>query len=284
MSIRRVIRMGHRRQREAKDKIDTINEEEDSQLTSRREVDDIVNVSVNVNVNVNNDVRPRKGNVIDRKNRGISNGSRSNKSRSSSSSNKNNNNNSSSKTNRDSNHRRKNARSSNRNASNNRRKTRVHWNPKVEKKRHVMLNDLTIEERDSVWYNENDTKIILAMAKITVKMMMKNELCDDIDYCSRGLEGKTLIGSKKRNRKKSIVRKAVLTEQEVQRMDRVMIPEKLANASMKYTKDVTEARDYANQDEQDIMEYLNDMRIISKTIHRVDHDNIFNNKCKNNNS
>lgn len=261
MSIRRVIRMGHRRQREAEDKIDTIIEEEDSELTSRREVDDIVNV------NADNDLRPRKGNVIDRKNRGISNGSRSGKSQSSSSSssssNKNNNkNNSSSKTNRDSNHRRKNARSSNRNASNNRRKTRVHWNPKVEKKRHVMLNDLTNEERDSVWYNENDTKIILAMAKITVKMMMKNELCDDIDYCSRGLEGKTLIGSKRRNRKKSIVRKAVLREQEVQRVDRVMIPEKLANASIKYTKDITEARDYANQDEQDIMEYLNDMRII----------------------
>jgi hypothetical protein len=45
------------------------------------------------------------------------------------------------------------------------------------------------EEREAIRYTEADTKIILAMAKVTVKMMMKGEVCDDVDYCSRGLEG-----------------------------------------------------------------------------------------------
>jgi hypothetical protein len=66
---------------------------------------------------------------------------------------------------------------------------RVHWNHKVEKKRHYRTQDLRPEERDAIWYTEADTKIILAMAKVTVKMMMKGETCDDVDYCSRGLEG-----------------------------------------------------------------------------------------------
>jgi hypothetical protein len=66
---------------------------------------------------------------------------------------------------------------------------RVHWNHKVEKKRHYRTQDLRPEEREAIWYTEADTKIILAMAKVTVKMMMKGEVCDDVDYCSRGLEG-----------------------------------------------------------------------------------------------
>ena len=68
-------------------------------------------------------------------------------------------------------------------------KKRIHWNHKVEKKRHYRTQDLRPEEREAIWYTDADTKIILAMAKVTVKMMMKGEVCDDIDYCSRGLEG-----------------------------------------------------------------------------------------------
>jgi len=70
---------------------------------------------------------------------------------------------------------------------------RLHWNHKVEKKRHYRTQDLRPEEREAIWYTEADTKIILAMAKVTVKMMMKGEVCDDVDYCSRGLEGKSKL-------------------------------------------------------------------------------------------
>lgn len=69
---------------------------------------------------------------------------------------------------------------------------RVQWNHKVEKKRHYRIQDLRPDEREAIWYTEADTKIILAMAKVTVKMMMRGEACDDVDYCSRGLEGNFL--------------------------------------------------------------------------------------------
>lgn len=134
---------------------------------------------------------------------------------------------------------------------------RVHWNHKVEKKRHFRVQDLSNDEKEAVWYTEGDTKIILAMAKVTVKMMMKGEPCDDIDYCSRGLEGKTPAGSKNRQKNKLRVRKALLEEQEIQREEGVLDPEYLAQVSIKYSKDViAEAHMVALNDERSIQEYL----------------------------
>ena len=134
---------------------------------------------------------------------------------------------------------------------------KVHWYHKVEKKRHHRLQDLSPDEKESVWYTENDTKIILAMAKVTVKMMMKGEHCDDVDYCSRGLEGKTPVGSKRRQKNKLRVRKALLEEQEIQREEGVNDPEYLAQVSIKYSADVVQqAHDTALEDERVIQEYL----------------------------
>ena len=134
---------------------------------------------------------------------------------------------------------------------------RLHWNHKVEKKRHHRLCDLTIEEKEAVWYTCNDTKIILAMAKVTVKMMMRGEPCDDIDYCSRGLEGKTPTGSKRRQKNKLRVRKALLEEQSIQREEDVYDPDYLAQVSIKYSKAVREeAHKSALRDERSIQEYL----------------------------
>jgi hypothetical protein len=292
--------MGQRRQRAAvaaterdhnhndaarEDKIQTIIEEgEESEkyttiltspkkLTSPKSNDDEVN-NDNNNVFNNTDLTPRKRDILDRNKKRIKNSNKSSTSNSSRRSKKSDSNGSSSKTNRSgTNHERKkkttrtttNNNTTENSNNNNRRKQgeqrEIHWNPKVEKKRHIMLRDMTDEERDSVWYGGNDTKIILGMAKVTVRMMMKGEVCDDIDYCSRGLEGKTVIGSKKRSKNKSVVRRAVLTEQEIQRMDGVIDPEQLAKSSYKYTKAVNDtARDYAIQNEQDIIGYLNDVR------------------------
>jgi hypothetical protein len=300
MPIRRMINMGQRRQRAAvaaterdhnhndaarEDKIQTIIEEgEESEkyttiltspkkLTSPKSNDDEVN-NDNNNVFNNTDLTPRKRDILDRNKKRIKNSNKSSTSNSSRRSKKSDSNGSSSKTNRSgTNHERKkkttrtttNNNTTENSNNNNRRKQgeqrEIHWNPKVEKKRHIMLRDMTDEERDSVWYGGNDTKIILGMAKVTVRMMMKGEVCDDIDYCSRGLEGKTVIGSKKRSKNKSVVRRAVLTEQEIQRMDGVIDPEQLAKSSYKYTKAVNDtARDYAIQNEQDIIGYLNDVR------------------------
>ena len=138
---------------------------------------------------------------------------------------------------------------------------KVHWYHKVEKKRHHRLQDLTPEEKESVWYTENDTKIILAMAKVTVKMMMKGEHCDDVDYCSRGLEGKTPVGSKRRQKNKLRVRKSLLEEQEIQRDEGVNDPEYLSQVSIKYSADVVQhAHNVAVEDERVIQDYLQSTR------------------------
>ena len=136
-------------------------------------------------------------------------------------------------------------------------KKKLTFHHKVEKKRHHRLQDLSEEERENVWYTEGDTKIILAIAKVTVKMMMKGEPCDDMDYCSRGLEGKTPDGSKKRQKNKLRVRKALLEEQEIQREEGVYDPEYLAQVCRKYSREVvTAAHSQALRDERDIQEYL----------------------------
>jgi hypothetical protein len=133
----------------------------------------------------------------------------------------------------------------------------IHWNHRVEKKRHHRLQDLTKEEKEAVWYTESDSKIILAMAKVTVKMMMKGEQCDDVDYCSRGLEGKTPAGSKQRQKNKLKVRRALLEEQQLQREEGSHDPEYLAQVSIKHSKDICEqARNTALRDEEAIREYL----------------------------
>lgn len=140
-------------------------------------------------------------------------------------------------------------------------KKKLHWNRKVEKKRHYRIQDLTQEEVESIWYQEYDTKIILAMAKVTVKMMMKGEPCDDDDYCSRGLEGKTPTGSKRRQKNKMKVRKALLEEQDIQREEGVNDPEYLGQVSRKYSEDIVQqAHSQGLRDEQEAMAYLSDIR------------------------
>jgi hypothetical protein len=136
-------------------------------------------------------------------------------------------------------------------------KKSVRWNHRVEKKRHHRLQDLSNEEKEAVWYTENDSKLILAMAKVTVKMMMKGEPCDDIDYCSRGLEGKTPAGSKQRQKNKLKVRKALLEEQEIQRDEGIHDDEYLAQVSRTNSEEVcAQAREVAKRDEEAIRDYL----------------------------
>jgi hypothetical protein len=133
----------------------------------------------------------------------------------------------------------------------------IHWNHKVEKKRHIRRQDMTAAERESVWYTESDTKLILAIAKVTVKMMMRGEPCDDVDYCSRGLEGKTPLGSKQRQKNKMQVRKALIEEQEIQREESVLDQEYLAQISIKNSKEVRmQAHHVAVSDERDVRDYL----------------------------
>jgi hypothetical protein len=143
---------------------------------------------------------------------------------------------------------------------NNSNKKKLTWNHKVQKKRHPRIADYTPDEIESVWYTENDTKIILAIAKVTVKMMMRGEPCDEIDYCSRGLEGKTPEGAKRRQYNKLKVRKALLEEQEMQRAEGVDDVEQLAATSIKHsTAMIEQAHQVAVEDSRAIEEYKNEV-------------------------
>jgi hypothetical protein len=134
---------------------------------------------------------------------------------------------------------------------------KVHWYHKVLKKRHIRIIDMSSDERQDVWYNEADSKLILAMAKVTVKMIMKDEPCDDIDYCSRGLEEKTPDGSKKRQKNKMKVRKAVLEEQDIQRDEGAINPNLLGEVSRMCSKDaVLKAHQSGLRDERCIRNYI----------------------------
>jgi hypothetical protein len=136
---------------------------------------------------------------------------------------------------------------------------RVHWYHKVQKKRHIQIQDMEDEERQNVWYTETDRKLILAMAKVTVKMIMKEEECDDVDYCSRGLEGKTPAGSKRRQKNKMKVRRAVLEEQDIQRDEGILNSDFLGEVSRMCSKDVLQqAHERGLADEDAVREYLND--------------------------
>lgn len=140
-------------------------------------------------------------------------------------------------------------------------KKKVSWNPKIVKKRHVCLKDIPQEQRDDLWYNKKEDKLTLLQAKVTVKMIMKGEPFDDIENCSRGLEGKTMIESKKRSRNKRKVVSAVMMEQELQRLEAVKNPEQLANAARKHTIELSSlAHEKGIEDKRAVEEYISDVR------------------------
>lgn len=143
----------------------------------------------------------------------------------------------------------------------------VSWNPKIVKRYTLRRQDMPADERESYWYTKKDDKLVLMTAKVTVKMIMKGEPFDNVDYCSRGLEGKTLIESKKRARNKRKVLTAVLMEQELQRLEGVKNPEQVRKAAFKHTQEICErASHQAIEDEQEVQEYLDDVRSFEESL------------------
>lgn len=137
----------------------------------------------------------------------------------------------------------------------------VRWNMKIVKILHTSRKDMNKTERESYWLSKKEDKLTLAMAKVTVKMIMKGESFDDVDYCSRGLEGKTMAECRKRAKNKRRVVTAVMTEQELQRLEGVKNPEDLAKASFQHTEELSvKALDKGIEDERDVQEYLDDAR------------------------
>jgi len=137
----------------------------------------------------------------------------------------------------------------------------VRFNKHITKHYGLSKKDMPPEEREQYWYTKNDDKKIFMNAKLTVRMIMKGVPFDDVENCARGLECKTQTESKKRVRNKKKAIAALLSEQELQRLQGTKDTDRLARAVRKYTKELADlATEVAVQDEQDVRDYLDDTR------------------------
>lgn len=143
---------------------------------------------------------------------------------------------------------------------------KVRWRPdgKLAKKHYSLSKkDMPPEERESYWYSKQDDKKIFTEAKMTVKMIMMGKPFDDVTNTPRGLECKTRNESIKRVRAKKKVTATLKTEQELQRLEGVRNPERLAVAIAKHTKALAAlAAEQGIEDHKEVQEYLNDIRTL----------------------
>ena len=102
-----------------------------------------------------------------------------------------------------------------------------------------------------------DFEAIKASCKATIKLMMSSQqVIEDEELCSRGLEGKTREGAKLRIKNRYKVKHAVLREQEAQRQAGVYNDLFLAEVSQaKTTKCVERALENARNDEREAVEF-----------------------------
>jgi len=143
---------------------------------------------------------------------------------------------------------------------------KVTWRPdEILAKKYYSLSkkDMPDEEKRSYWYNKQDDKKIFTEAKMTVKMIMMGKEFDDVTNTPRGLECKTRNESMKRVRVKKRVTAALKTEQELQRLEGVRNPERLAVLIAQHTKELaTLAAEQGVEDAKEVEEYLNEARTL----------------------
>jgi hypothetical protein len=126
------------------------------------------------------------------------------------------------------------------------------------------LNDYTKAELEMMWMTMPDYLMIRAVIKTTVLMMMRGEMVseDDEDFCPRGLESKTKLGSRARSRAKLRARFAVLNEQDIQREESFEDPHLIAMAYIDESEESrASAQAKADQDERCARDYLADTQI-----------------------
>mmetsp|Transcript_44874 Transcript_44874/g.108895 ORF Transcript_44874/g.108895 Transcript_44874/m.108895 type:complete len:368 (+) Transcript_44874:124-1227(+) len=147
------------------------------------------------------------------------------------------------------------------------RKKKITFSKKLRIKEIRHLNDYSQEELDALFMTMEDHQLAKGVVKTTVRMMMTNpDLIqkDDPEFCTRGLEFRTRIGSQTRSKNKMRCRVAVLNEQDIQEEEGFRDPELLQFASMSESKSVREeARQRGVEDEQCIQDYCWDVRQIS---------------------
>jgi hypothetical protein len=125
------------------------------------------------------------------------------------------------------------------------------------------IKDFTEGEVEAIWMTTRDYQIIKAMVKCTVIMMMKGDEIpeEDTDYCTRGLEFRTRIGSRVRQNNKLTARSAVLNEQELQFDEGFCDPQYIAMACLEVSLECRQgARARALYDAKVIESYVSDGR------------------------
>jgi hypothetical protein len=84
------------------------------------------------------------------------------------------------------------------------------------------LDDFTEQERSQIWFNREEYSDIKARYRHIIEMMRKKQLLSDTDeHCTRGLECRSIAGSKRRRDSQRNGLVAVLGEQDRQRADGV---------------------------------------------------------------
>mmetsp|Transcript_20120 Transcript_20120/g.50063 ORF Transcript_20120/g.50063 Transcript_20120/m.50063 type:complete len:200 (+) Transcript_20120:197-796(+) len=141
---------------------------------------------------------------------------------------------------------------------------KVHWKPdeRLAKKYYSLSKkDMPPEEKQSYWYNKSDDKKIFAQAKMTVKMIMMGKPFDEVTNTGRGLECKTRNESMKRVKAKKKVKHTMKIEQELQRLEGISNPERLAVAIAQCTKELSEwAQQQGIEDEREVQGYMYETR------------------------
>lgn len=146
------------------------------------------------------------------------------------------------------------------------KKKKITFSKKLRVKEIRHLNDYSQEELDALFMTIEDYQLAKGVVRTTVRMMMTSpDMISDEDpeFCTRGLEFRTKVGSQIRSKNKMRCRVAVLNEQDIQDEEGFHDPELLSFASMSESRSVREeALQRGLQDEQCIQEYCWDVRQI----------------------
>ena len=113
-------------------------------------------------------------------------------------------------------------------------KKSVSFNESVSCRRTTHLKQYTDEEIAACWYTEAEFREIKADVKFAVEMIKNGYLEKDTNqYCKRGLEHLTTMGTLRRHKLKIATREAVMDEQDIQQQQHqgaVLEPELIAFA------------------------------------------------------
>jgi hypothetical protein len=96
------------------------------------------------------------------------------------------------------------SRTATRSTENIRKRRSVSFHPQAIVYDHMHLNDISNEEKHRTWYSKRDVHFIKRDCEETIRWMIEGgkSISSDTEYCSRGLEYRTAMGSKLRRKQR----------------------------------------------------------------------------------